>query len=143
MPSHLNWADHDPMDCKGKRPPGCGIQDGRGGSQTQRETAKTLARTRSDHKGANVHSVRLPACPTCGVPPNSKTVLEVDVELQEVLSKTRHGKGKPKSSDLERRIREARKSADPWVEIERIRQEHGFPDGWAEMTAGFYGISPL
>lgn len=112
MPSPRNWADHDPVERKGKRPHGCGGQDGRGGSQTQRETSKALARIRGDHKGANVYLVRLPECPTCGVPPNSKTVLEMDVELQEVLPKTRHCKGKPKSSDLERRIREARESAD-------------------------------
>ena len=53
----------------------------------------------------------------------------------------RQEQGKPKSSDVERRIREARLSADPWVEIERIRQEQGYPDGWSEQIAGFYGIT--
>ena len=93
---------------------------------------------------ATVYPSRRPACPTCGASAPSKTVLEIDVELQEVLPRTRHGKssGKPKASDIERRIREARKSPDPWVEIERIRQEQGYPDGWCEQIAVFYGISP-
>ena len=107
-----------------------------------KEEGTPVSRLRTCLQCATVYASRLPACPTCGAPPNSKIVLEVDVELQEILPKTRHGKGKPKSSDVERRIREARRSADPWVEIERIRQEQGYPEGWSEQIAGFYGISP-
>ena len=115
------------MERKRSRPPGCGVQNGRGASRFRRETHKTLARTRANRKcvdrlpraQARVPHLRGSAAP-------AETVLEVDVELQEVLPKTKHGKGKPKSSDVERRIREARKSADPWVGIERIRQEQGY-----------------
>ena len=63
----------------------------------------------------------------------------------EVLPKTKHGKSggeKPRSSDVERRIREARRSDDPCVEIERIRQEQGYPEGWFGQIAGLCGISP-
>ena len=130
------------MERKRTRPPGCGVQNGRGASRFRRETAKTLARTCGDRKCVTVYPVCKPACPTRGAVPAVETVLEVDVELQEVLPKTKHGKGKPKSSDVERRIREARKSADPWVGIERIRQEQGYPDGRFEQIAGFYGIEP-
>lgn len=72
-------------------------------------------------------------------------MLEADVELQEVLPKTKHGKSgskKPRSSDVERRIREARRCHDPCVEIERIGQEPGYPEGWFEQIAGLCGISP-
>ena len=130
---------------KGTRPPGCRVQDGRGGSHSRHETANNLARTRGARNSATVYPARKPACPTRGTPPATKTVLEVDVELQEVLPKTKHGKSggeKPRSSDVERRIREARRSDDPCVEIERIRQEQGYPEGWFEQIAGLCGISP-
>ena len=128
----------------GRAPPGCGVQNGRSASRFRRETHETLDRTRANRKCATVYPERKPACPTCGASAPSKTVLEVDVELQEVLPRTRQGKSaaKPKKSDMERRLREARKSADPWVEILRIEQEHGLPDGWAKQIAGFYGIQP-
>ena len=108
-----------------------------------KEPGTPASRLRCCTNCATVYPAREPACPTCGAARETKTVLEVDVELQEVLPKTRDGRGgrgKPKASDLERRMREARKSADPWVEVERIRQEFGFPDGWSEQMAGFYGI---
>ena len=122
---------------------GCGIQDRYRGTQARHEDVKTLTHTRGDRKDTTVYGdVRLPACPTCGAPPNSRRVLEVDVELPDVLSKTKHSKGKLKSSNVKRRIREARRVADPPVGLERIRQSMGYTNSWSEMTAGFYGISP-
>ena len=131
---------------KRPRPPGCWGQDGRGGSLNRRETAINLVRARGDRKSPTVYSGRESGCPTCGAPPATRPVLEVDVELQEVLPRTRHGnvgRGKPKASDLERRMREVRRSPNPWVEVERIRQEFFLgQDGWTEQIASIYGIVP-
>ena len=114
-------------------------------SRTRPETADTLARSRGALEGATVYPAHQPACHTSGMPPATKTALKVGVEQQKVLPKTRHGKSggeKSKRSDVERRPREARRSADPWVGIERIHQEQGYPRGWSEQIATFYGISP-
>ena len=133
------------MACKQVRPLGGGVQDRRSMSRTRPETADTLARSRGALEGATVYPAHQPACHTSGMPSATKTALKVGVEQQKVLPNTKHGKGgskKPRSSDLERRIREARRSHDPCVDIERICYEQGYPEGWFEQIAGLCGILP-
>lgn len=127
------------------RPPGCRDQDGRAGSQNRHETANNLDRNRDTYNSASVCPARQPVCHSCGNSPADNTVLEVDVERQTVVQKNWRGKSggkKPESSEVEGRLHEALRSADLWVEIERTRQEQGYPEGWSEQMAGFYGISP-
>ena len=70
-----------------------------------------------------------------------KSVLEVDIELQAIESKSRGRRGgKPKPADLERMIRGARTSPDPLGALDDVRAIMGYPEGWTKQMAALMGI---
>lgn len=62
--------------------------------------------------------------------------------LREILAKTTRWQGEPSVRDLDHRIRQARRRGHPWSEIEWIRHEGGYPEGWSDQVAALYEIEP-
>ena len=61
--------------------------------------------------------------------------------LEELLKTTRWPGGSS-AADLDRRIRKARRSGRFWSEIERVRHDRGYPEGWSDQVADLYGVAP-
>ena len=62
--------------------------------------------------------------------------------LREILATTTRWPGGPSAADLDRRIRKARRSGHAWSEIERVRHDWGYPEGWSDRVADLYEIAP-
>ena len=108
-------------------------------AQASAESVAPAAKLRCCTGCATVYPVRKRECPTCGAAPETRPVIEVDVELQEMKPTGRSPK-RPAKKNLERLIREAKRAPSPWSALEDVRVVMGYPEQWTAQLAALLDI---